>query len=370
MKSTSLVFVLLLAFAINFSAHATPQVDTVEQIIPTQMCGDYFLIPLEVDLDGDGVPTTLMAIFDTGGAGLHIDPDAVVRAGGSPVAVRKQITIRNATAGPLTIRKLRPYTRHLDHLSQALGMEIDIFLPFRAFEDYLLTLDFPRQEMRVVRGRLPRPDGVELFSARGPDRRPYIDTDIVGRTHRLLIDSGSSGSISLHPGRELPWLSTPLPISVGQGMEHLRFAEVGRLDADLQLAGVKIAQPIVKIGQVTELIGTDVMRRFAWTFDQRSRRVRIRPDSSAPLHMSATRGTGAVLIPHSEGYEVVRVLADTPAERAGLHVGDVIVAVDGTRVLEQDCDKRAKNDRVETTLTLLRDGKTFDRRVEIVDLVP
>jgi hypothetical protein len=87
------------------------------------MCGDYFLIPLEVDLDGDGQSTTLMARFDTGGAGLHIDPDAVVRAGGGPVEERKQITIRDAIAGPLTFPKLRPYTRHLDHLSRPIGIE-------------------------------------------------------------------------------------------------------------------------------------------------------------------------------------------------------------------------------------------------------
>ena len=42
------------------------------------------------DLDGDGESTTLMALFDTGGAGLHMDPDAIVRAGGDPVGLRKR----------------------------------------------------------------------------------------------------------------------------------------------------------------------------------------------------------------------------------------------------------------------------------------
>jgi hypothetical protein len=369
-KTFSPVSAVVLALAIASSLSGVPQAASPELIVPSQMCGNYFLIPLEVDLDGDGQSTTLMALFDTGGAGLHIDPDAVVRSGGAPVEERKQITIRNATAGPLTFRKLRPYTRHLDHLSRPIGIQVDIFLPFRSFKGYLLTLDFPRREIRVARGQLPQPDGVEIFNARGPDRRPYLDTEIAGRTHRLLIDSGSSGSISLQPGRELSWLSPPLPVSVGQGMEKLFYFDVGRLDADIDIAGVKITQPLVKIGAITELIGTDVMRRFAWTFDQSSRRVRIHSDSSDPLRLPPKRGTGAILIPTPEGFEIARVLAGTPAERAGLLPGDVVVAVDGDRVLERDCDRWKEEHLTETTLTLLRDGETFDRRVELIDIVP
>jgi membrane-associated protease RseP (regulator of RpoE activity) len=186
----------------------------------------------------------------------------------------------------------------------------------------------------------------------------------------LLIDSGSSGSISLQPGRELPWVSAPLPVSVGQGMEKLFYHDVGRLDADIEIAGVNVSQPIVKIGAITELIGTDVMRRFAWTFDQKSRRVRIRPDSSDPLRLPPKRGTGAILFPTLEGYEIARVLEDSPATRAGLRAGDVVVAVDGTRVFEQGCDRWKGENRTEVTLTVLRDGETSDLRVEIVDIVP
>ena len=119
--------VLVLAFPIASVIHAAPRSEPAEVIVPSRMCGEYFLIPLEVDLDGDGESTTLLALFDTGGAGLHIDPDAVLRAGGGTVTERKQITIRDARAGPLTFRRLRPTIRQLDHLSRPLGIEVDIF---------------------------------------------------------------------------------------------------------------------------------------------------------------------------------------------------------------------------------------------------
>lgn len=370
MKALNLASALAITVATASSLYAAPENGSSEFVVPSIMCGDYFLIPISVDLDGDGQSTTMMALFDTGGAGLHIDPDAVVRSGGAPVAKRKQITIRNATAGPLTFPKLRPYTRHLDHLSQPLGIEIDILLPFRSFKGHLLTLDFPEREIRIARGRLPKADGIEVFNARGPDRRPYLDTDIAGRRHRLLIDSGSSGSISLHRRKELQWLSSPLPVSVAQGMEELRYYDIGRLDADIKIAGVEIKQPLVRTGATTELIGTDVMRHFAWTFDQKSRRVRIRSDSPDPLRLPPMRGTGAVFIPSAEGYEIARVLSDTPAERAKLRPGDIVVAVDGTQVLEQDCERWNEDYRETTTLSLLRDGENLDVQIEVVDIVP
>jgi hypothetical protein len=370
MKIYGAVSVLTLVLIVASSTYAAPQIEPQEVIVPSQMCGEYFLIPIEVDLDSDGASTTLMAIFDTGGAGLHIDPDAVIRAGGAPVDERKQITIRNATAGPLTFRKLRPYTRHLDHLSRAMGIELDIFLPFRTFKEHLLILDFPRREIRVGRGRLPQPDGTEVFSARGRDGRPYLDTEVAGRTHRLLIDSGSSGSIALKPGRELPWVTEPIPVSIAQGMEQLYYSDIGRLDADVRIAGVSVTQPVMKVGPTTELIGTQVMRRFSWTFDQKSRRVRIRPDSNDPLRLPPKRGTGAVFLFADEGYEIARVLDETPAARAGLRAGDIVVAVNGVRVYEQGCDRWNEKYETETTLTVLRDGETFDLQVEVVDIVP
>ncbi len=360
----------VLAISVATTTHAAAQEEPRESVVPTRMCGEYFLIPLEVDLDNDGETTTLMAIFDTGGAGLHIDPDAVVRAGGAPVEERKRITIRGATAGPLTFNKLRPYTLQLDHLSRPLGTEIDVFLPYRAFKEYLLTLDFPRREMRIERGRLPAVDGVEVFGARGRDRRPYLDVDVAGKRHRLLVDSGSSGSISIQPGRELPWVSELVPASVGQGMSKLHYSDVGRLDAEIDLAGVKIIQPLVEIGSITELIGTNVMRSFAWTFDQKTRRMRIRPASPDPLRLPPRRGTGAIYLPSADGYEIAKVLEETPAQRAGLRAGDVVVAVDGTPVYEQGCDRWKEKHRTETTLTVLREGKTFDVKLEVIDIVP
>lgn len=213
-------------------------------------------------------------------------------------------------------------------------------------------------------------DGKTVFDARGSDRRPYLDIDIVGREYRLLVDSGSSGSISIHENRDLSWASPLVPASVGQGMEGLLYSDIGRLDATIEIAGVDIEQPLVEIDANTELIGADIMRRFAWTFDQKSRRMRIDPSSPEPLLTPPKRGTGAIFIPHDDGYEIISVLPGTPTEREGLQPGDIVVAADGVRILQQGCAKWDERHNAETTLTLRRDGVTFDRTVAIVDIIP
>lgn len=366
MNRSAIAALWILASSASAISAETPSTDVV---VPTRMCGEYFLIPIEVDLDGDGVPTTLTAIFDTGGAELRIDPDAVVRAGGAPVEERKQITMRQVRSGPLTFSKLRPYTLELDHLSRALGTEIDVFLPYREFKEYLLTLDFPRRQMRVRRGGLPPPDGVRIFDSRGVDRRPYLEVEIAGKSHRMMIDSGSSGSIRLDSRLGLPWQSPALPVLAAQGMEQVYFKEVGRLGVDVRLAGITIERPLVGIHDGMALIGTDVMHRFAWTFDQKSRRVEILAASPEPLRMPSLRGTGAVLMVTGDGYEIVRILDDTPAALAGLRVGDIIVAIDGRPIAALGCDRWNKVTRDRTTLTISREDSTLDVRLEVVDIV-
>ncbi|MDH3283631.1 MAG: hypothetical protein OEQ13_02735, partial [Acidobacteriota bacterium] len=204
-----------------------------ESVVPSRMCGPYFYIPIEVDGPDDGSRVTLNALFDTGGAQLSIDPQTVERILGRKVEHGDPVRLRNATAGPMSFGALKPRAWSMEHLSRLIGMEIDLFLPFRAFRDVLLTLDFPRREIRVGKGRLPSPDGVEVFDARGRDRRPYLSITIGGRERRLLADSGSSGSISIREDGPLRWASGPSPLRVAQTMESVTFQEIGRLDEEI-----------------------------------------------------------------------------------------------------------------------------------------
>ncbi len=87
-------------------------------------------------------------------------------------------------------------------------------------------------------------------------------------------------------------------------------------------------------------------------------------------------GIGVLIQSTEEGYiQVLRVYPDTPAEEAGLRVGDLIIGVDGTAISGED--GRTYNDAVNmirgqdgtmVTLTLRRSGVTFDVSVMRADV--
>ena len=79
----------------------------------------------------------------------------------------------------------------------------------------------------------------------------------------------------------------------------------------------------------------------------------VTPQDGSASDGSATRA----------GAEVTSVGDDTPASKAGLKVGDVIVAVNGERVDSADSligHVREKSAGDEVTLTVLRDGKSVE----------
>jgi len=75
-------------------------------------------------------------------------------------------------------------------------------------------------------------------------------------------------------------------------------------------------------------------------------------------------GIGAVLENHDDGIIIVDIIEDSPAEKAGLQVGDIIIAVDGKSVAGMDVTTAAALIRGEAgttvTLTIIRGGTKRD----------
>lgn len=150
-----------------------------EWTLSRQTCRGLFLIPLTWTSES-GNQHELMAVFDTGGSPALIDPDALEKASGKRIPLGTRVRMTGVSAGPARFTRFRPQVRELDHLGRALGHRLDVFLPFRTFGDFLLILDYPKGELRISRERLADPDGVEIFSSRGSDKRPWLQVSIGG----------------------------------------------------------------------------------------------------------------------------------------------------------------------------------------------
>jgi hypothetical protein len=112
------------------------------------------------------------------------------------------------------------------------------------------------------------------------------------------------------------------------------------------------------MGQLGERLGErfadpDVWGR-SWSFRQRSRpRLGVQLVQPTPELREHLGGDGEV------GLLVSKVIADTPAEEAGIRVGDLIVAVDGEEIAGTGELRRALRERVGETfpIDVVRDGR-------------
>jgi predicted aspartyl protease len=339
-----------------------------ESVIPSETCKGLWIVPVSYSDDPDGV---LRLLLDTGASYTSVDPDAVERLTGRRVREGKWVRLRDGEAGPMKIRKIKAQVHEMEHTARALGTPLDGILGFPTFENLLLTLDYPAEEIRVSKGSLPEIDDVTVFRDYGKVR-PYLALDVGGTKIPVLVDSGFTGGLTLRESDPLEWASEPRAVSTSVRHNGIRIDRAGRLEADLAYGPLTLERPIVEvIEKGTRLSGEDLLRRFAWTFDQRERRIRMIAPSQDPIRLDPVRGTGLGLRPIDAGLEIVHLFADSPAEEAGLRTGDVIVATNGVPVYERGCvsmDDDTKQDSV--TLSIVRGGEALDVVVEPRVLVP
>ena len=339
-------------------------------VISRELCNGLWIVPLTWSSEQSGKMHELTAVFDTGGSSLFIDPDSLERVSGQRIEAGRRVRMAGVSAPGIEFTKFRPTVREMSHLGAALGKDFDVFLPFPAFAGKLLVLDYPAREMRIEEGTLPAPDGETVFSARGPDKRPWLAVDLGGWDRKILIDSGSNGRIELKRLGRLNWIGEPIVAAVKTRMDKYVQRRAGRIRDSLTIANLVFEQPIVSITRDTELIGVQVLRHFVVTFDPRHRRVRFEPAIDGPVRMAPERNTGALLRADPAGYfEVALVHPATPAQRAGIRPGERVVELDGVPVAARGC--RRLDDPEPTRLGLgVQRGDRIERiDVEVIDLI-
>jgi hypothetical protein len=361
------LFVALLLALFAVVSHAEEPAG--ETIVSTEICTGLWIVDLVWAPEGRE-PQDLVAVFDTGAGSAFIDPDAIERISGKRIKEGKRAKLEDMSVAGRSFHTFRPEVKDLDHISRALGRQLDVFLPFQTFDSFLLILDYPAEEMRIRRGELPEPDGERVFNAKGKDKRPWLEVQ-VGRIEReLLIDSGSTGNISVKDHRKLEWVSDPIPLRLFQGMYDVELTRMGRLDGVAVVGPLDFDQPLVTLTDDTELMGAQVLRHFVWTFDQGNRRVMMEPAADGPVVMPAYEGTGVVFLPRAEYFEIAHVVEGSPAEQAGLKKGDRVTHANGVPVDERPCRTIDPAPDESTTLTVNRDGLPFEVTLLHAVLVP
>ena len=334
-------------------------------VLPTEMCRSFFLVTVTLS----GPPgRELLLILDTGAATTILDPDSVLRVAGKKADDGSRVRLRDASAGPLRLERLSARARELDHISLALGRPIDGILGYDAFEDLLLTLDYPEREVRVGRGRLRRPNGKDVFKLRGRGR-PFFELQIGERREIVLLDSGSSSSFVMRPSPSWVWLQAPGPVGARAKINGIIVRSAARLAGDIRFGPAVAARPIIELTDGTQLVGSALLRHFELTFEG-TRRVRIRQVQPAPIELATPRGIGVGFHPRPEGLEIIQVFEGSPAAAVGVLVGDLVTAIDGMPVADRGCKPAIPEDRPQVTLSIVREDEALSIEVPVESLLP
>ena len=237
-------------------------------------------------------------------------------------------------------------------LDSFLGTRIHGILGYELFSRFVVEIDYMRQQVILHRPDTFRPGrSFEEVPISVEDTKPYIDgvqlktSDSTTITIRLMIDTGASHALMLNRAADERITVPERNISgyLGRGLSgeiYGQMARIPQLGIDkFELKGVTTSFPetnaftktLTKRTPHQGNLGGSVLKRFRVIFDYANGKLYLKKNrlfrAKFEYNMSGMElaATGPLLT----DLIVSRVIKDSPAARAGVREGDVIVSVNG-----------------------------------------
>ncbi len=223
------------------------------------------------------------------------------------------------------------------------GVRVDGVLGVELFKRLVVQVDYAARELLLAdAATFAAPPSATSLPITFFGHFPGIAAELDGLAGQFWLDTGNRGGLVLlapfveEHGLAERYATTPLT-TMGWGIggpAQGRLARGGRL----VLGGVAVDAPVLRmpaandgalaIRHVAGNIGGEILRRFVVTFDYARRVVHLVAGESAARPFDVDR-SGMWINRRADGAIVGDVMTGSPADAAGLQVGDVIVAVDG-----------------------------------------
>ncbi|MDF9800973.1 hypothetical protein OKW21_006236 [Catalinimonas alkaloidigena] len=244
-------------------------------------------------------------------------------------------------------------------LDNHLGVRIHGILGYEIFSRFVVEVDYMNQQLTLHRPEHFKPrSSYREFSMSIEDTKPYLSdvklkvNDTTYVPIKLMVDTGASHSLLLNTSSH-PKITVPeknLSGYLGRGLSGEIYGSLGRIGglklADYELEGIITSFPedssMILPAQSETMhngnMGGSVLKRFRVVFDYANQKMYIKKNrlfrKDFEYNMSGMEliATGPLL---SLLY-ISKITDDTPAERAGLLEGDMIISINGRRPPELD----------------------------------
>ena len=374
-----LIFVLVLILA----SCATLPSEPVR--VPAEIMNSRIHIPVSVN---GGPPVKF--ILDTGAGGSPLAKEYAdtigvkgertgnaVGAGGSvPVSMASDIRFR---IGEMDHRSKRSALIPFGQVSLRVGHPIDGIIGHDVLARWITEIDYAGGQVSFHAPATWRPPADAIaVPVEFHHGLPIIRTRITvadGRTldARLLVDTGAGAAVVLkkhYVDQNNIDTSKFFETAAGMGVGGATRGRIGRI-ARLEFGGITVENPVTNfslstagaLGETSSdgLLGGEILRRFRFITDYPHNRLYFVPTAAlrTPYEWDMS---GLLLQARDASYaaiEVVSVVPDSPAARAGLRAGDEVRAIDGQAVKPSELSairEGFKQAGKTYTLTIRRDG--------------
>ena len=381
-------------------ADAAPLFENPQVTLPFELISNHIYIEGQI---GDSRPLNI--IVDTGASGSVLNSSLVddlglkevgkleARGGGEGSQDLGHVKEVSLTLGGHNLKKTSFATIDLTPLEPLEGRTVDLILGYDLLGRTVLEVDYSAKEVTF---HAPKSFTYEGAGERIPftlqTNCPHVQADVLLGEDRsaggtFLVDTGARMALYLNrlfTERYYVKAAAPKVLELPKQVSGVGGASrdsVARLPS-VRLGTYELTQVVANLSESTSgpletealagLIGGDLLKRFRVFFDYANQEMILEPNAEldAPFVYDAS---GLRLVAENlEHIKVQAVLANSPAERAGLRARDVLEQIDGT-----PAEHYALNDIRELlmeagsskTLSLRRDGEVFEVALRLEELI-
>jgi hypothetical protein len=245
-------------------------------------------------------------------------------------------------------------------LRNYLGTDVHGILGYELFSRFIVEIDYERKQLTLTTtDKFKKKRKFRTIPISIEDTKPYVISQITMHDSsqvnaKLLVDSGASHGLVLEPSSS-PVLKVPakhINSIIGRGIGGVITGQIGRIKS-IDLAGYKVPGVIsnfpdpnsymdtLKVSRTVfrnGSIGGEVLSRFTVIFDFPREKIYLKKNHSYRknfyynLSGLTLKAKGSSL----RKFEVTDVRPNSPAAKAGLQMGDLVITVNGLPVNELD----------------------------------
>lgn len=378
------IWILLAPRAVHAAAIELARADA----LPFSLTDNRIIVPVTVNDRGPH-----QFVFDTGGSnildlsvarelGLTLEGASEARGAGAASQQAWTASVDRATVGPVTMSSQTFRVLSLDAIRRAIGFRrLDGIVGRELIDRFVVDIDYGNSTLQFIdRTRwTPSPAWAGAMPLTFLDGIPAVQATVDGRSGTFIIDTGDRSSLTLfgpfvkhHRLRER--YQRRVRAITGWGVGGPIPADVTRV-MNFSLGAYEVRQVVTRMptletggfatSEAAGSIGNGILKRFQVAFDYRSKRMLLVPNAAYGKPDPADR-SGLWLSLADGGFQVMSVVAGSPAAASGIRVDDIVTAVDGVAAVDLflvDLRERLKVDEAGSSVRLKLKTTNGEREV-------